>query len=229
MLREFGRELWLADGPTVPFLGVFPYPTRMAVVRLAGGDLWLWSPIALETSLAEEVDALGRVAHLVAPNKLHHLALADWARRYPEARLHAAPGLAKKRPDLAFASELGDTPDPAWAGQIEQVVFRGSPFLEEVVFFHGASRTVLVADLVQRMEARQLPAWQRPLMRVWGLVGARGSTPLEWRWSWWDRRAGRHALAQALAWNPDRLVIAHGACAVEDGRDVLATGLRWLG
>jgi hypothetical protein len=229
MLRAFGSELWLADGPPVRFLGLVPYPTRMAVARLASGELWVWSPIALDAALAAEVDALGPVRQLVAPSKLHHLALGDWARRYPEARLHAAPGLAAKRPDLAFAGELGDAPDPAWAGQIEQVVFRGSRILDEVVFFHRVSRSVLVTDLVQRLEPAQVSPWLRGPLRVWGVVGERGSTPLEWRWLWWDRRAGRAALAQALAWNPDRLVVAHGACVAENGRDALATGLRWLG
>jgi hypothetical protein len=229
MLRAFGRELWLADGPPVRFLGLVPYPTRMAVARLESGALWVWSPIALDRALADEVDALGPVRQLVAPNKLHHLALAQWAHRYPEARLHAAPGLAAKRPDLAFASELGDEPDPAWAGQIEQVVFRGSRILDEVVFFHRPSRCVLVADLVQRLEPAQVSAWLRGLLRVWGVMGERGSTPLEWRLLWWGRRAGRAALAQALAWSPERLVVAHGRCAAGDGRDALATGLRWLG
>jgi hypothetical protein len=229
MLRAFGRELWLADGPPVRFLGLVPYPTRMAVARLASGGLWVWSPVALDAALAAEVDALGPVRELVAPSKLHHLALGEWARRYPEARLHAAPGLAAKRPDLAFAAELGDAPDPAWAGQIEQVVFRGSRILDEVVFCHRASRSVLVADLVQRLEPAQVSPWLRGPLRVWGVVGERGTTPLEWRWLWWDRVAGRAALAQALAWSPDRLVVAHGACVAENGRDALATGLRWLG
>jgi hypothetical protein len=39
MLTEIDRDLWIADGPRVAFLGV-PYPTRMTVVRLADGGLW---------------------------------------------------------------------------------------------------------------------------------------------------------------------------------------------
>ena len=82
MLEPFGRELWLSDGPTLHFLG-FPYPTRMAVARLADGGLFVWSPIALDAELAVEVDALGPVRHLVAPNGLHHLYLAQWVSPYP--------------------------------------------------------------------------------------------------------------------------------------------------
>jgi len=228
-LAAFGDSLWLAEGPVVSFGPGVPYPTRMAVVRLRDGGLWIWTPVALDEALAGAVEALGPVRHLVAPNKLHHLFLPDWVERYPEAALHAAPCLAAKRRDLHFDSELGDDPPTAWRGEIDQVVFRGSLFMDEVVFFHRASRTALVTDLIQRFEPEQLaPGWRGALMRLWGLVGERGSTPLEWRASFWNRRAARRALATALAWEPERLVVCHGRCAAANGRDALATGLRWL-
>jgi hypothetical protein len=43
-LREFGPAIWVGEGPVVSFFG-FPYPTRMAVIRLAEGGLFAWSPI----------------------------------------------------------------------------------------------------------------------------------------------------------------------------------------
>jgi hypothetical protein len=201
----------------------------MAVVRLADGGLWVWSPIALDDALAEAVQELGPVRHLVAPNALHHLFLADWRRRFGEARLHAAPGLARKRRDLAVDGELGDEPDPAWARDLDQVVFRGTLWIEEVVFFHRASRTALVCDLIQRFDPRSLSGPAGLALRLWGLVGPQGSTPREWRASFWNRRAARAALQKALAWNPERLVIAHGVLPEENGREALARGLRWLG
>jgi hypothetical protein len=228
MLVEIDREVWIADGPTVPFLGVFPYPTRMAIVRLRNGDLWVWSPIALDDALAARVDALGRVRHLVSPNKIHHLFLADWSRRWPQASLWASPGLARRRPDLSFAGELDDAPEPAWAGEIDQVVFRGSFAMEEVVFFHAASRTAFFCDLIQKFDPASLSGWRAWFMRLDGLVGAGGSTPREWRLSFTRRREARRALARALAWNPQRLVIAHGVWVREHGAENLARSLAWL-
>ena len=46
MLEEFGHSIYTANGPLDSFTG-FPYPTRMAVVRLSDGNVWLSSPIAL--------------------------------------------------------------------------------------------------------------------------------------------------------------------------------------
>jgi hypothetical protein len=228
VLRELGREIWLADGPPVLFLGIFDYPTRMAVVRLADGGLWVWSPIELDEQLASELEGLGPVRHLVAPNKLHHLYLGAWHERFPAARLYAAPGLARKRTDLAFDAQLGDAPDPTWGREIEHVVFRGSFALEEVVFLHRASRTALVCDLIQRFAPETQRGWRGAWLRLWGVVGENGSTPLEWRASFWQRRIARAALQRALGWDAERLVIAHGELPTEPGSSALARGLRWL-
>ena len=151
-LQPFGPDIWIAEGPVASFHG-FPYSTRMAVIRLSDGSLFVWSPVALSTALRAAVDALGPVRHLVSPNALHHLFLAEWTSAYPEARLYASPRLRRKRRDLSFNAELGDAPEPAWAGDIDQVVVHGSFALTEIVFFHRHSRTALFADLIQIFRA----------------------------------------------------------------------------
>lgn len=228
LLAEVDRHIWIADGPSVPFLGV-PYPTRMTVVRLASGSLWVCSPIQLTAQLKAAVDALGPVRHLVSPNKIHHLAMSDWARSWPDAKLYASPGLAKRRRDISFHRELEDASDPAWAADIDQVIFHGSFAMEEVVFFHRSSRTAIFTDLVQRFDPASLRSWQRLYMRFDGLVGPNGSTPREWRLSFWNRAAARRAKQTVLDWNPRRVIIAHGEWVRDDGRAVLARALAWMG
>jgi hypothetical protein len=227
-LEAIARDVWIADGPPVSFLGI-PYPTRMATVRLADGGLWVWSPIALTARLAEEVETLGPVRHLVSPNKLHHLFLGAWKARWPAARLYAPPGLRRRRRDLAFDADLCDVPDPAWASDLDQVVFRGSLAMEEVAFFHRASRTALVGDLVQRFDPATLRGWRALVMRLDGLVGDRGSAPREWRLTFVHRAPARAARDRMLGWRPDRLVVAHGTWVRSDAARVLADAFRWLG
>jgi len=227
VLKEFGTSLWVADGPTVSFFG-FPYPTRMAIARLASGALWVWSPIALDPALDGAVTSLGNVGEIVTPNKIHHLFLAEWAEHWPEARLHAPPGLARRRPDLHFAGELGDRPDPAWAEEIYQTVFRGSFAMQEDVFFHRPSRTAIVGDLVQRHDPEAMKGFKGMLMRLDGLVGEHGSAPREWRASFLRRAPARAARARLLGWQPERLLIAHGACAQRDATRILERALAWI-
>jgi hypothetical protein len=227
MLEEFGPSLYVADGPTVSFYG-FPYPTRMAVARLTDGSAWVWSPIALDGALERAVEAIGPVRHVVSPNKIHHLFLGEWADRWPDARLYAPPGLERRKPELRFDGRLGDEPEPAWAADIDQVVFHGSLAMEEVVFFHRASRTAIVCDLVQRHDASKMTGWKGSLMRLDGLVGDRGSTPREWRASFLRRGPARIAREKLLHWQPERLLIAHGACAQSNAAAILKDALAWI-
>jgi hypothetical protein len=227
-MQTFGDSLWYADGDKVSFFG-FPYPTRMAIVRLENGDLWLWSPVALTEELGTAVDALGPVSHLVSPNKIHHLFLDAWMARYPDARVYASPGLGKRRPDLDFDAELDDQPAQDWAGEIDQVIFHGSVAMEEVVFFHRRSRTALVCDLIQRHDEDAQTGWRGALMKLDGLVGEHGSTPREWRASFLRRAEARAARETLLSWQPERLLIAHGELADSGAAAVIEESLAWLG
>lgn len=227
MLDEFGPSIYLAEGPTVSFAG-FPYPTRMVVVRLTQGELWVWSPIALTKELVEEVQTIGSVRYIVSPNKLHHLFLREWAERWPDAHLYAPPGLARKRPDLHFHAELKDEPDSSWATNIDQVIFGGSFAMQEVAFFHWPSRTAIVGDLIQRFREANLSGWQGVVMRLGGLVGPRGSTPRDWRLTFLRRGPARAARSKVLSWNAERLLIAHGECASGDAAAIIASALSWI-
>lgn len=227
MLEEFGPSLYVADGPTVPFLGL-PYPTRMAVARLMDGSAWVWSPVALTPELERAVEAVGPVRHIVSPNKIHHLFLKEWAERWPDARLHGPPGLAERKPEIHFDAELDDAPDREWAAEIDQTIFRGSIAMEEVAFFHRPSRTAILCDLVQRHDPAQMKGVKGMLMRLNALVGEAGSTPREWRASFLRRGPARAARARVLAWEPERLVIAHGECAEKDATQILTRALAWM-
>ena len=227
MLTPFGPSLYVADGPVVSFAG-FPYPTRMAAARLADGAIWVWSPIALTRELIDALQMIGPVRCIVAPNKLHHLFLQAWAEQWPNAKLYAPPGLARKMPALHFDADLGDAPQEAWAADIDQVVFRGSFAMSEVVFFHRPSRTAIVGDLIQRFRAESLSGWKRTVMRLSGLVGDRGGTPCDWRASFLRHAPARAALKKVLDWNPERLLIAHGKCAQSGAAKIIATALTWI-
>jgi Domain of unknown function (DUF4336) len=226
-LLQFGPEIWIADGPVTSFHG-FPYPTRMAVIRLSDGSLFVWSPIALSDSLCDSVNALGPVLHIVAPNALHHLFLGEWKSAYPAARLYASPRLRRKRQDLSFDAELIDAPEPDWAADIEQLVLRGSFALTEVVFFHRSSHTALFADLIQNFPRDWFKGWRGFLARRGGIVAPDPSTPTDWRASFLNRRAARASLDRVLAWPIERVLIAHGDLPTGDGAAFVRRAFTWL-
>ena len=226
-MREFGRDIWIADGSDIAVAG-FHYPTRMAVVRLADGGLFVWSPIQLSDELRAAVDSLGRVAHIVAPNSLHHLFLAEWQRAYPGARLYAAPGLRKKRRDLAFDTELGDAPAADWADEIDQVAMRGNLITTEIVFFHRASGTLLFTDLLQQIAAERLAGWRAVVARLDLMTGLEPSVPRKFRLAFVGRRKASAALEWILGWPVDKVLMAHGTPVERDASAFLRRAFGWL-
>jgi hypothetical protein len=226
-LAPFGPEIWSAEGPVVSFFS-YPYSTRMAVIRLSNGTLFAWSPIALDDALRAEVDALGEVAHVVSPNCFHHFWLADWKKAYPGARLYAPPRLDRRRRDLKFDAKLGDRPEAAWAGDIDQVAMQGNIVLTEIVFLHRPSRTAMFADLLQNFPRDWFKGWRGVLARWDGLVSPNYGAPRELRVTFWWRKLARQSLQRILDFAPERVFLAHGEMALENGTEFIRKGFRWL-
>ncbi|MCU0949266.1 MAG: DUF4336 domain-containing protein [Porphyrobacter sp.] len=52
--------------------------TRSTIIRLTDGAVWVHSPVQLSRALAEQIDAIGPIRYLIAPNLYHHLFLKQW-------------------------------------------------------------------------------------------------------------------------------------------------------
>jgi len=226
-LHGFADEIWIAEGPVVSFFA-FPYPTRMAVIRLGDGTLFVWSPVALDDRLRAEVGALGRVAHLVSPNWLHHLWLADWKKAFPDARLYAPPGLKRRRRHLKFDAALDDAADNPWSGDIDTVAVRGNILMTEFAFLHRKSRTAVFADLLQNFGPDWFRGWRGVLARFDGIVSPNYGAPRELRWTTWRRAKAQATIETVLRFAPERVVVAHGDNASLHGTQFVRRGFRWL-
>lgn len=227
-MQAFGPNIWIAEGPTVTAAAGFAYPTRMAVIRLARGDLVIWSPVALSEALATAVNALGMVRFLVAPNGLHHSFLADWQQAYPDATVCAPPGLREKRRDIRFDVDFSDGPVAEWAGEIEFAIMWGNGITTEVVFFHDASRTTIVTDLIQQFPPGWFSGWRALVARLDLMLADEPTVPRKFRLAFTDRQAARQSLATILAWPTERVIMAHGPLIPSDGQAFLRQAFGWL-
>jgi hypothetical protein len=198
----------------------------MTVVRLPGPKLLLHSPIAPTAELVSEVEALGPVAYLVAPNRFHHLFVGDWLKACPDALVYGAPGLEDKRPDLKIAGMLTDEPEAAWAGTVDQVLVDGFPLANEVVFFHRPSNTLVATDLAFNIGAGS-PPLTRMVFRLSRAYGRLSPTLLE-RLFVRDRSAFRQSLERILEWPFERVVVSHGQVSETGGREELVRGYAWV-
>jgi glyoxylase-like metal-dependent hydrolase (beta-lactamase superfamily II) len=226
--RPIDKDLWVVDHLASLPLGV-RMPLCATIVRLADGGLWIHSPTPLSPELATAVEALGPVRDLVAPNRFHHLSAGAWAQRFPGARLWAAPGLPEKRRELSFAGVLGDGATAPWANELAALPLAGAPAMNEVVFFHPASRTLVCTDLLFNVR-KPASAMTSFILTLVGTKGRFAMSRLWWRYAR-DRAALKASIEKMLEWDFARVIPSHGeiyesGSANGDTRAALAWMLR---
>ena len=69
MMKEFFKKKIFIDEIPLKFFGM-QLGTRMTIIRLKKNKLFLHSPTKLNPKLIEQINNLGKVAFIVAPNKL---------------------------------------------------------------------------------------------------------------------------------------------------------------
>ena len=225
-LTSIASNLWTAERPFKLPLILGDIGTRMTIVRLVDGGLFLHSPVPLDAGTKSALDQIGVVRAIVAPSKAHHLFAGDYVKEYPGARLYGAPGLPDKRKDLKFDAILSDTAPPEWQGQVEQHLFRGAPFLNEVVFFHTPTRSIMFTDLVFNLAARDA-ARARVFNWLTGAAGHFGPHRLIRR-AISDRKAARESVEKILGWDFDRVIVTHGDVLDAGGRNRVRAAFSYL-
>lgn len=221
-LRPVGPGVFVADYPQQ--FHRMPIGSRMTVLALGASDLLVHSPVPLTPALRRDLELLGQVQAIVAPNLYHHLYVGDFMSAFPAAPAYACKGLTTKRPELSFVGELTGPPGP-WQPFVEYLPFDGNPEHNEVVFFHPSSRTLVVSDLLGNLlDLRGLR------MRIFGFVNGWGKfgAPRVLRLLVRDRPAARASRDRILGWDFDRVIMAHGAILETGGHDAVSSALHWL-
>jgi Domain of unknown function (DUF4336) len=154
-LKEFAENVSMIDGPPVRMLGV-SLPTRMIIVKLSDGSLWVNSPVSVPIQVLDRIKASGPIRYLVAPTKMHIWRLEEWHALFPKAELWIPRHNRNESRRLPFACILGGLVSPGWADDLDQLVFEGNLFIQEVFFLHKRSRTLIVADFIQITRLRRV-------------------------------------------------------------------------
>lgn len=228
-LIKLDDNIWISDGEAVSFYGI-AYTTRMTIVKLKGGKLWVHSPGKIIEEMIDEVKSLGQVSYLVSPNKIHHLFMSDWIKIFPDAISYSSPGLTEKRKDISFDKNLSDDPEQEWEMEIDQVIFRGSSVMEEVVFFHKESKILILTDLIENFHHNYFSGYKKVIAKLTGIISPNGKAPLDWRVSFlFGKSEARKSLAKIISWKPEKIVISHGECIYSNATEFLLKSFKWVG
>jgi hypothetical protein len=217
--------LWLRE--YVVRLAGARFNARMTVIKLRSGEIVIHSPCAFDDALAAEVAALGPVAAIIAPGNFHWLHVRSCQQAFPNAVTYICPGVEARAKNLTFDFVLGDEPPPLWRDELSQVVLRGTRVIREVAFFHRASRTLILVDLVENLTpaTRGTNLFVRVLYRALRMWNRPGPAP-EYRFPSRDQARVREGLERILAWDFDRVILSHGDLVTGDAKRIVARAWR---
>jgi hypothetical protein len=217
--KPVAPNIGIVDGP-FEYLTVggaklpLPFTTRMTVVRLSNGDLFLHSPIKFDGRLASELIGLGVVRHLVSPNQFHYAHIGEWAKAFPNAVTWASPRVRERararHVDVEFTRDLQAIPPEEWRQEIDQTLFPGGYF-KEFIFFHKASKSLILADTIINLELDKVTEPWRTATRLTGMYHPYGQIffgmrlPLILR-----QQKAKAAIRKIHSWQPRHILLSHG-------------------
>lgn len=190
---------------------------RMTIIRGDNNDLWLHSPVRFGANLAAQIATMGTVRSIVSPSKMHRLFLPEWLVAHPQSVHYVPMGMTLHAPGGKLPITLTQTPPKEWQGQIEQLEVQGIPELNELVFFHPATRTLVLTDLCFNIREGEL--WTRLMFRLNGAWNRFTPTRIFQRFIQ-DRVAFRGSIDRILRWDFDRIIVSHGEIVERDGKEL---------
>jgi hypothetical protein len=229
MLREIDKNLWVSEQP-FKYLGL-SVGTRMTVVRLASDELIAISPIRVDDTTISQLNAIGRVGYIVAPNSYHYLFASSFKKIYPHAKFLAAPGLPSKKPDLPIDEVISESKNN-FGDEFEYFLFDGLKTLDvdgalnEIVFFHRDSHTLILTDTVFHFD-ESFPFVTQLAARVLGNYQKLSPSLLE-KLATKDTEKVRRSVHKVLAWDFQRVIVAHGSIVETNAKQRFQDGYAWF-
>jgi hypothetical protein len=219
--KPVGTDIGIVDGPFeyLTVAGVqlpLPFTTRMTVIKLENGDLFLHSPIAFHAGLKDTLDSMGRVRHLVSPNQFHYAHIGEWSKAFPGAVVWASPGVRRRararQVDVHFDYDLTAHAPDDWQAEISQILIPGGYF-KEFAFFHQKSKTLILADTIISIELDKIGQPWRFFTRLSGMYHPYGQIFFGMRLPMMLQRSKtRNAIDTITSWRPEHIVLSHGRC-----------------
>lgn len=204
MMKQIDQNIWVKDSYFLA-LGC-KGSTRMTIVKTEQG-LLIHSPVELSDADIEQINTLGNVSHIVAPNLFHHMHFAACANAFPQATCWAAQGLQQKIDGLPTHKILDSSTPIFPADQLQQIEIGGHK-LNETAFFHRASSTLITADFLYNYRAEQYKA-EKLFFFLLGCYG-RIAVPFYHFFSITNNQAFLHSLETIINLPIKRIIMSHG-------------------
>jgi hypothetical protein len=218
-MKQLADNLWIKLYP-LSVLGT-DHGRTVTVLRLLSDKVIVHSMAPFSTADLAEIRSLGEPVWLVEAMMLHDTYAREGRAAFPNAIFLAPPGFSEV---VGFPTSRLAPPPAEWVNEIEVIELHGAPRLQEHVFIHRPSRTLIVADLVFNFRPDER-GWNRFFHRyVAGFKRYPGMSRF-FRLCISDREAFRASLDQLLKADFDRVIVGHGELIESDGQAALRRAL----
>ncbi|EPS95076.1 hypothetical protein FOMPIDRAFT_1133127 [Fomitopsis schrenkii] len=214
--------------------GLIPFGGRSTAIKLSNGDVWVMASTPLTAETKAKLNELGPVKWIVGADAVHHMFLGEFKKEYPEAKLVAVDEAVKKKSKegLEFHGVWGTDPRDRQFGfenDVQHCFFDGFAN-RDTAFFHPASKTLIVADLLFNLPATE----QYSKSSSSGTIPIFGSlTPymgIHKRFTWYlgvDKEAMKRDVKTVANWDFDRIIPCHGDVIEKDGKKAWCEAYKW--
>lgn len=198
-------------------------PVRSVVAATKNGQV-LISPGSKITKA--QYQGVGQIATIVAPNLLHCAGVPLAVSCFPKAEVWGPEGVRKQKPDMPWQKELNEAPWP-YEDELLPVFIGGMPKVNETVFLHKKSKTLIVTDLCFNMQnVKGIGAWI--ILNLFGTYKKFGVSKFYVKFVK-DQDAFKGSLAALFKHDFENIVLSHGFNIIGGGKEKLMAALNERG
>lgn len=196
----------------------------MTAIRLKNGDVVLHSPISIDDQTFDTLTNFGCVKHIISPSLMHHSYLTEATQRFPEATVYGVSGLEKIYPSLLF-KELNDSASFNWSLELQYVCLKGIPKLNECIFYHQQSQSIIVTDLLFNISNKS--GWSKLFFKCYGIYNRLTTTKL-FKTFISDKDSFKKSLDKIIALPKKHIIMSHGSTISEQANETFKNAFNWI-
>ncbi len=227
MLTKIDSNIWIAQ-QQLKYLGL-EVGTKMTIIRLENDELVVISPIQINDTIQTQLNEIGLVKHIIAPNLFHYLFVSDWKKLFPNAMVWASPDLKAKKPNISIDKNLNyqggkfnNSLEYLFFDGFKTTTFNGFELLNEFVFFHSLTKTLILTDTAFNIDDSFSPFIQF-VARITGDFNHLKPSLLE-KIATSDKQKVKTSVTKILEWDFERVIMAHGSIIESNGKQKFKQG-----
>lgn len=202
------------------------FGNRMTVITLPQSELWVHSPISLNSDMIKKINTLGKVKYIVSPNLFHHLHIQEFLTHFPNKQVYGVSGIQKKLNNSYKVNSLEKgCQDKLWSPDIESILIDGVPKVNEVVFYHSSTKTLILTDLL--FHFLNTKGWSKCLFTLYGVNEKLAISKLS-KALIKDKDKFKNSIQKVLSWDFNKIILSHGEIVKNGGRKKFEKAFDWL-